>query len=131
MIGVWNDKLANMTAAFNARHGNKTKTFVHDTHGVFEAALKDPKVFSQTAGLKNTTTWCKAYEKCILPQIVVESLLTERSGAPTWYTKDPSCAYPVNEYFWLNNLHPTFPIHNATAASIVQLLGSRASRGRA
>jgi phospholipase/lecithinase/hemolysin len=44
------------------------------------------------------------------------------SGTPTWYTKDPSCDYPVNEYLWLNDLHPTFPVHNATAASIVKLL---------
>lgn len=62
-IAAWNEKLANMTAAFNARHKNTTKTFIHDTHGVYEAALKDPKVFPQTAGVKNTTTWCKAYEK--------------------------------------------------------------------
>ncbi|KAK3210311.1 hypothetical protein GRF29_44g2321691 [Pseudopithomyces chartarum] len=45
-------------------------------------------------------------------------------GAPTWYTKDPSCLYPVNEYLWLNNLHPTFPIHNATAASVVKTLNA-------
>lgn len=46
----------------------------------------------------------------------------EHSGTPNWYTKDPSCAYPVNEYLWLNNLHPTFPIHNATAAAIAKQL---------
>ena len=63
MIGVWNEKLANMTAAFNARHKNNTTTFIHDTHGLYSAALKDPKAFPQTAGIKNTTSWCKAYEK--------------------------------------------------------------------
>lgn len=63
MIGVWNSKLVNMTAAFNARHGHKTTTIIHDTHAVYEAALKDPKAFPQTSGIKNTTAWCKAYEK--------------------------------------------------------------------
>ena len=51
--------------------------------------------------------------------------LTKSSGTPTWYTKDASCDYPVNEYLWLNDLHPTFPIHNATAASIAKLLGKQ------
>jgi hypothetical protein len=63
MIGVWNQKLEVMTTAFNARHGNTTKTFIHDTHGLYETALQDPKALLQTVGLKNTTTWCKAYEK--------------------------------------------------------------------
>jgi phospholipase/lecithinase/hemolysin len=47
------------------------------------------------------------------------------SGAPTWYTKDPSCQYAVNEYLWLNELHPTFPMHNATAASVAKFLGTQ------
>jgi phospholipase/lecithinase/hemolysin len=49
-------------------------------------------------------------------------MLTDNSGTPTWYTKDASCDLPVNEYLWLNDLHPTFPVHNATAASIAALL---------
>jgi hypothetical protein len=49
-------------------------------------------------------------------------MLTMRSGTPTWYTKDASCDYPVDEYLWLNSLHPTFPMHNATAAGIAALL---------
>ena len=48
-----------------------------------------------------------------------------RSGAPTWYTKDPSCQYAVNEYLWLNELHPTFPMHNATAASVAKFLDTQ------
>jgi phospholipase/lecithinase/hemolysin len=47
------------------------------------------------------------------------------SGASTWYTKDPSCQYAVNEYLWLNELHPTFPMHNATAASVAKFLGTQ------
>jgi hypothetical protein len=44
------------------------------------------------------------------------------SGTPDWYTKDASCEYAVNEYFWLNELHPGFAVHNATAASVAELL---------
>lgn len=63
MIDVWNEKLKNMTTAFNARHANASNIFIHDTHGVFDKALKDPTAFEQTSGLKNTTGYCTAYEK--------------------------------------------------------------------
>jgi hypothetical protein len=46
------------------------------------------------------------------------------SGTPDWYTKDSSCEYPVDEYFWLNELHPGFRVHNATAADVAGLLNS-------
>ncbi|KAF1845420.1 carbohydrate esterase family 16 protein [Cucurbitaria berberidis CBS 394.84] len=101
----WNKRLSALAAAFKAKNEGVT-VFVHDTWGVFNAVIEDPKSFEQTAGLKNVTGFCKAYA----------------NGTPTWYTKDPSCDYPVNEYLWLNDLHPTFPVHNATAASIVELL---------
>ncbi|KAF1977338.1 hypothetical protein BU23DRAFT_294399 [Bimuria novae-zelandiae CBS 107.79] len=108
MIEVWNSKLANLTSAFSKRHSNKPKIFVHDTHALFTQVINNPKSFEQTAGLKNVTGYCTAYE----------------NGTPTWYSSDPSCLYPVNEYLWLNNLHPTFPIHNATAASVVKTLNA-------
>lgn len=60
-------------------------------------------------------------EACNLCDDEADSL--RDSGTPAWTTSDPSCLYPVNQYLWLNNLHPTYPIHNATAASIVKTLG--------
>ncbi|KAL6702900.1 hypothetical protein ACN47E_000801 [Coniothyrium glycines] len=101
----WNSRLKNMTATFAAKHKG-VKVFVHDTYGVFNKIIQNPKAYPQTAGLKNVTGYCEAYQ----------------NGTPTWYTKDPSCAHAVNEYLWLNSLHPTFPAHNATAASIAKLL---------
>jgi hypothetical protein len=50
--------------------------------------------------------------------------LMRSSGTPDWYTKDSSCDYPVDEYFWLNELHPGFRVHNATAADVAGLLSS-------
>ncbi|KAH4610610.1 hypothetical protein HBH82_048740 [Parastagonospora nodorum] len=105
VIADWNGRVANMTAQFKAKHADVT-AFIHDTNALFMQVIKDPKSVEQTAGYKNTTAFCKAYA----------------NGTPTWYSKDASCDYPVNEYLWLNDLHPTFPVHNATAASIVELL---------
>ncbi|KAF1956936.1 hypothetical protein CC80DRAFT_411548 [Byssothecium circinans] len=104
-IGVWNQKLGNLTQAFGKKHTD-ARLFIHDTFGLYNNVIKNPAAYDQTKGLKNTTGYCAAYQ----------------NGTPTWYTKDPSCAYAVNEYLWLNNLHPTFPVHNATAASITKLL---------
>ncbi|KAF1945313.1 hypothetical protein EJ02DRAFT_338781 [Clathrospora elynae] len=104
-IRDWNERLTALAAAFKHTHKG-VEVFVHDTWGLFNSVIADPGSWEQTAGLKNVTGYCRAYA----------------NGTPTWYTKDASCKYPVNEYLWLNELHPTFPIHNATAASIAALL---------
>lgn len=104
----WNKRLTSMTAVFKKKHAD-ANLFVHDTYKVFNDVIKDPRAYPQTTGLKNVTSYCAAYA----------------NGTPTWYTKDPSCQYAVNEYLWLNELHPTFPVHNATAASIAKFLGTR------
>ncbi|KAF2001900.1 carbohydrate esterase family 16 protein [Amniculicola lignicola CBS 123094] len=106
VIADWNKRVKGMAEGL-VKGKSGVKTWVHDTWKVFNDVIKDPKAFEQTQGLKNVMGFCKAYS----------------NGAPTWYTKDASCAYAVNEYFWLNDLHPTFPVHNATAADIVALLG--------
>ncbi|KAI9813585.1 MAG: hypothetical protein M1827_003654 [Pycnora praestabilis] len=88
----------------NAYHDSKV--FQFNTNAIFSQALDNPATFPQTAEYKNTTEYCIAYE----------------NGTPSWYTLDESCRIPVNEYFWLNTLHPTFPMHNATAAQLAELL---------
>jgi phospholipase/lecithinase/hemolysin len=35
-----------------------------------------------------------------------------------------ACKVPVNQYFWLNNLHPTYPVHAALAAQIAETLNN-------
>lgn len=44
------------------------------------------------------------------------------SGTPEWDTLIESCGYAVNEFFWLNNLHPTYPIHDVVAEGVAELL---------
>jgi hypothetical protein len=38
-----------------------------------------------------------------------------QSGTPTDDYFDPSCGVPVNQYFWLNSLHPRTPVHDVIA----------------
>jgi phospholipase/lecithinase/hemolysin len=58
----WNKRLTSMTTAFKKKHGD-ANLFVHDTYKVFSDVIKNPKSYPQTAGLKNVTTYCPAYEK--------------------------------------------------------------------
>ncbi|KAF2465554.1 uncharacterized protein BDR25DRAFT_239288 [Lindgomyces ingoldianus] len=107
-IKNWNSRLTNLSTTFKNRHNDITNVFVHKTYELYETALENPKSFPQTSDIKNTTAFCDAYQ----------------NGTPTWYYFNSTCGLPVNDYFWLNSLHPTFPVHNATAASIVQYLDS-------
>ncbi|KAF2749600.1 carbohydrate esterase family 16 protein [Sporormia fimetaria CBS 119925] len=104
-IKDWNARLRRLSAEFRKRHPGVV-TFVHKTYDLYIATIEEPTTYPQTSGLKNTTGFCEVYA----------------NGTPTWYTKDESCEHAVHEYLWLNSLHPTFPAHNSTAASIAQLL---------
>ncbi|GKT51178.1 acetylesterase [Colletotrichum spaethianum] len=77
-------------------------TWVVDTNGMFNSVLDDVGKFEATRGLKNTTGYCEAYE----------------NGTDADNTLIESCTYRVNEYFWLNTLHPTYPIHDAVAETV-------------
>lgn len=46
----------------------------------------------------------------------------EYSGTPEPDTFYPQCGVPVNQYLWLNSLHPTGPIHEVVAAGVADLL---------
>lgn len=48
--------------------------------------------------------------------------LTCFSGTPTEDYYDASCGVPVNEYFWLNTLHPTYPMQNVLAEEVAKTL---------
>jgi len=85
-----------------------TNVFTFDTNSLFTKVLDNPASFPQTSIYKNTTTFCVAYE----------------NGTPAENTFDASCGVPVNEYFWLNSLHPTYPMHNVLAQEVSLLLES-------
>lgn len=57
-------------------------------------------------GLKNTTGFCDKYQ----------------SGTPAWDTFDPVCGVRVDEYFWLNSLHPGYKVNKAFAKELSKFL---------
>jgi len=104
-IAAWNTALLNLTKSLKSEHSD-VNVFTVDANALFTKALDNPSSFPQTSLYKNTTAYCTAYE----------------NGTPADDTFDSSCGIPVNEYFWLNSLHPTYPIHDVLAQALGQQL---------
>jgi len=104
-IAAFNLKIAALATNLSRTYADTT-VFMFDANAIFTEILDDVTSYSQTAGIKNTTAYCTAYQ----------------GGTASMDTFDTDCGVPVNEYFWLNSLHPLYMVHNATASQIAALL---------
>ncbi|KAF6218614.1 hypothetical protein HO133_005965 [Letharia lupina] len=104
-IGAFNFRLGALVYNLALRHADTT-LFTFDTNFLFTRVLDDPSQFGETAGYLNTTNYCAAYE----------------NGTSSLTSLDPSCGIPVDQYFWLNSLHPTYPMHNFMGSQIAKIL---------
>ncbi|EPE08721.1 hypothetical protein F503_04308 [Ophiostoma piceae UAMH 11346] len=105
-IAAFNALLKTDLASDLQAKNSGANVWVIDTAIPFNAVLDAPSVFPQTAGIKNTTGFCEAYA----------------NGTPAQDTYKPECSVPVNQYFWLNSLHPTYPIHDVVAEQVAKTL---------
>ena len=115
------------------RHPDVT-TFSLDTNFLFTLVLDNSTRFPETAGYRNTTDYCPSYTEYVFSSYYntsntnipgdLQAALTIASGTPTLTYFYPACGVPVNQYLWLNSLHPTYPMHNFIASQIVRLLGA-------
>ena len=106
-IEAYNHNISHLAKNLSSTYSDAT-TFVFNTNEIFRQVLNDPCSHEQTCPYKNTTGYCAYYE----------------NGTPSWYTFYQNCSIPVDEYFWLNTLHPTFRMHNVTAQAIAEQLSS-------
>ncbi|KAJ9619886.1 hypothetical protein H2203_008160 [Taxawa tesnikishii (nom. ined.)] len=106
-IADFNSRIAALARNLTNTYHDAT-TFLFDTNCIFNQVLDNPCSYPQTCPYKNTTDYCVAYE----------------NGTPSWYSYNATCGVPVDEYFWLNSLHPTFRMHNATASQIAKELST-------
>ncbi|KAF2462825.1 uncharacterized protein BDR25DRAFT_386053 [Lindgomyces ingoldianus] len=112
-IADFNMRIMNMVQRLVQQHTDVT-AFFYDTFTLFNQVLDKPDVKPETEGLKNTTGFCFSYSR----RTYNES------------TFNATCQIPQNEYFWLDSLHPTPPIHDTMAAEIsVMLMNSEAVTG--
>lgn len=105
-VASWNQKVVDLAQALKAKAD--TSVWVYDSNTSFGEVIDDPTSHAESSGLKNTTDFCAAYQ----------------NGTPAQDTLDPSCGVPVNQYFWLNNLHPTSAIHEVVAKGVADLLAA-------
>jgi phospholipase/lecithinase/hemolysin len=52
-------------------------------------------------------------------------MLTSSRGTKTPGTKLEGCKYAADEYLWINDLHPTSPIHRLLAKDVARLLKTK------
>ncbi|KAF2138501.1 carbohydrate esterase family 16 protein [Aplosporella prunicola CBS 121167] len=104
-IRAWNARVAQLARSTRAAHRDAA-VFVVDAYALFEGVLDAPGRFAQTRQLVEVSGFCGAYE----------------SGTPAKDSFLPACGVPVNQYFWLNSLHPTYPMHEVLAARVATTL---------
>lgn len=105
MVTGWNGNITRMVSQFRDTHSEAT-VFLFDTYDLFHQILDDPCSYEPTCSLQVTSTYCEAY-------------MYEQEDQ---YLFDSGCRYPVNQYFWLNSMHPSWKVHDATAQAIAALL---------
>jgi phospholipase/lecithinase/hemolysin len=104
-IADWNTRLSSLSASLSKTHKDAT-SFIFNTHKVFSRVIEHPCAYPQTCAYKNTTMFCTEYQ----------------NGTPEPDTFDVKCGVPVDEYLWLNSLHPTYRMHEVIAEQIVKLI---------
>ena len=62
-LAQWNALVAALAADLRAAHPGEAAVWVYDAHAAFGAVLDNPAARPETAGYKNTTAFCNAYEK--------------------------------------------------------------------
>jgi len=95
-IANYNLQLRQMAESFAKTHKGFEMT-VFDTQTVFNTLLDNAAAFN----FANATGFCDAYQ----------------NGTPNISTQVAPCG-PVSTYFWLNSLHPVFPIHTMLAHAL-------------
>lgn len=100
----WNKELVGMRDGFAHAHRDAF-VFLFDAHTLWTRALARPKRFEETRALKVLSEPCDGYSA---------------GGVASEDFVDPVCDAPIAEYFWLNALHATFAVHNATARYVVR-----------
>ncbi|OJA10215.1 hypothetical protein AZE42_05517 [Rhizopogon vesiculosus] len=102
-IAEYNTHLRKFVRAFKANYTDLDTITLFDTHPIFNVLLDEGETF----GFVNVTGYCTAYE----------------NDTATLTYQVEGCA-PVSSYFWLNDLHPLFTVHNILAKAISTILTS-------
>ncbi|KAM0201439.1 hypothetical protein ACHAQD_011218 [Fusarium lateritium] len=104
----WNKRIRLLQAQFLKAHPS-ANVFVYDTYPLFQQVYQRPSQFKETSVYKDTKNYCTKYAK----------------GTKTPETKLDGCKYAADEYLWINDLHPTSPIHRLLGKDIARFLSTK------
>jgi phospholipase/lecithinase/hemolysin len=140
-IQGFNTDLASMLSGFKKDYSDITY-FLYDTNSLFTNILANPSLYSQTQTYTVMNACCQFYANNDAPGVspanLSDSFASEANptdeSLPQSIAYSPSCGVPVNQYFWFDDLHPTYQVHQVLAQEIAgTLIGSNglstASRG--
>ena len=100
-VDDYNGRLKSMASSLGTAH-NDANLWVVDMNLLFNQVLNNKTWFVQTKNYQVLDANCKAYADNWM-------------SLPSMDYKNASCPYPVNEYFWLNGRHVTYPLHDLLA----------------
>ncbi|KAI4210999.1 MAG: hypothetical protein LQ351_006226 [Letrouitia transgressa] len=107
-INDYNYRINVLSASFTNAHPDAS-LLTFQTNQLFTNILSEGvDCYEQSAGLKNLTQSCEAYNKGHLPTVDYFNA---------------SCGVPLKEYFWLDGLHPTYTVQDALAGAVAKALG--------
>ncbi|KAH7014100.1 uncharacterized protein B0I36DRAFT_255353 [Microdochium trichocladiopsis] len=106
-IAKWNDLVKDMAKKLKTGKPD-ANVWVYSSAADFNKVLDNPTSFTQTSALKVLDKYCADYQ----------------NGTPAKDTFIATCGVPVNEYFWLNALHPTYPIHDVVAQQLAKTVAA-------
>jgi len=104
-VEEWNKDVLGLAANITVDYPDTT-VFMFDTYKLFTAVMTDPCSHTETCAFRDTTTFCGAYA----------------FGTDDWNSKSEECEYRVDEYLWMNDIHPTARMHNLTAKAMAEAM---------
>ena len=107
-VTKFNTRLGEMRHRFLKQHPD-TVVYLFDTHSLYESIMAEPGAILQTNHISYTKGPCPKYDLGI-----------GFEGLPDLDRLDPKCGVPVSQYLWHDYIHPTYPVHEAMAAKMVE-----------
>ncbi|KAL9039931.1 MAG: hypothetical protein Q9214_004679 [Letrouitia sp. 1 TL-2023] len=117
-IADFNTRLSGLADSLNNAYPD-VSVFQYDVHGAFLRIQADASGTMAGIGhppLTNLRRWCPAYQQESMRANIEQRVWDESRSF------QQSCGARVDQYFWLDGLHPTWPIHKRMAMEIANYL---------
>jgi len=108
----WNNEVANIVQNFTKTYNDVT-AFWWDAFESYSEVLDDPCSHKETCSLKDLTTACPEYARLLNLEVLRD-----------WEQSEPQCPYALKEYFWMDELHHGYHMHDVTAQGVIKMMSA-------